>query len=132
MSIQYRSIPFMRYRHVVLGISLTIVFLALMLVLFRGLNYGLDFTGGTQVSLHYSGVPSLEEIRNTLSANGYPKHEVVNIGSDQEVMVRVQDSGSDNASGKDAEQVSTQTAGHVLEILKGATKLDVAMTSSSY
>jgi len=135
MAIQYRSIPFMRYRHVVIGISATIVFLALVLLGVRGLNYGLDFTGGTQVSLHYSGVPSLEEVRTTLTDNGYPKHEVVNMGNDQEVMVRVQDSGNDAGAGgeaQDAEQVSTQTAGHVLEILKGATDLEVEVTGSSY
>lgn len=129
----YRAIPFMRYRHVVIGISATIVFLSLVLLGVRGLNYGLDFTGGTQISLHYAVAPSLEEIRETLSANGYPKHEVVNVGSDQDVMVRVQDSGAEAAAaGQDAEQVSTQTAGHVLEILKGTTDVDVEVTGSSY
>jgi len=125
------SIPFMRYRHVAAGISATLVLMALILLLVRGLNYGLDFTGGTQLSLHYSGVPELDEIRNTLTANGYPNHEVVNVGDDQDVMIRVQDSGG-AVNGGTSEELSTQTAGKVENILKAATKMDVGTTSSSF
>jgi preprotein translocase subunit SecF len=126
------SIPFMRYRHIAACISGALVLMALILLMVRGLNYGLDFTGGTQVSLHYSGVPSLDEIRSTLTTNGFPNHEVVNVGDDQDVMIRVQDSGEAVAKGSSNEDLSKGTATKVVEVLKAATKLDVTITSSSF
>jgi preprotein translocase subunit SecF len=122
----------MRYRHIAACISGALVLMALILLMVRGLNYGLDFTGGTQVSLHYSGVPSLDEIRSTLTTNGFPNHEVVNVGDDQDVMIRVQDSGEAVAKGSSNEDLSKGTATKVVEVLKAATKLDVTITSSSF
>lgn len=128
MSIQYRSIPFMRYRHLVVGASVTLVVLALLLVAVRGLNFGLDFTGGTQLELHYSAPVELEEIREVLRANGYPNHEVQNVGTDQDVMIRVQNTGDV----VDAEQDSTQTATKVVAALADATSLEITQKGSSY
>lgn len=132
MSSHYKSIPFMRYRNVAAGISGALVLLALISLFTRGLNYGLDFTGGTQVSLHYSAAPMLDEIRGALTANGYPNHEVVNVGTDQDVMIRVQDTASAAGASSDAEKVSTETTRKVVEVLKAATKLEVTTTSSSF
>lgn len=131
MSIKYRSIPFMRYRHVVIGISVTIVLLALVLLAVRGLNYGLDFTGGTQLELHYSAPPKLEEIREVLRTNGYPNHEVQTVSTDQDVMIRVQNTAQAGESA-DVEKDALQTAGKVMDALKKATTLDITQKGSSY
>jgi preprotein translocase subunit SecF len=127
---QYLSIPFMRYRHVAATISATLVVIALISLLVRGLNYGLDFTGGTQLEVHYSGVADLDQIRSALSAAGYPNHEVVNVGSDQDVTVRVQD--SEASVDVDAETRSTETTEAVIGILKSATSLETSLTSSAF
>ncbi len=126
------SIPFMRYRYIATGISGSLVLMALILLLVRGLNYGLDFTGGTQVSLHYSEAPSLDDIRSTLTTSGFPNHEVVTAGTDHDVMIRVQDSGGAGGAGI-SEALSTETAGNVVKILKAAAgKMELTMTSSSF
>jgi preprotein translocase subunit SecF len=127
---QYLSIPFMRYRHVAAIFSATLVVIALISLMVRGLNYGLDFTGGTQLEVHYSGVADLDQIRSALTAAGYPNHEVVNVGSDQDVTVRVQD--GEASVDVDAETLSTETTEKVIDILKSATPLEASLTSSAF
>lgn len=129
--IQYKSIPFMRYRLHAMTVSILMLVVALGSLLFQGVNYGLDFTGGTQLELHYSGVPSLDDIRESLREAGFPNHEVVNVGTDQDVMIRVQDSGEAVATA-DAEARSKGTAAKVLEAAKKATTLDVTEKGSAF
>ena len=105
----YRYIPFMRYRHYAAGISGVLVLFSLISLAVNGLNFGLDFTGGTQIELFFDKPPVLENIRNDLTEGGFPNHEVVFVGTDQDVLVRVQNgSGSDDAvfdAGEIAQQV---------------------------
>jgi len=55
----------------------------------RQLNWGLDFTGGTLVEVHYSATADLNAIRSTLDAKGFPGAIVVSFGSDQDVLIRL-------------------------------------------
>lgn len=55
----------------------------------RQLNWGLDFTGGTLVEVHYSATADLNAIRSTLEAKGFPGAIVVSFGSDQDVLIRL-------------------------------------------
>ncbi|HEY6130888.1 MAG TPA: protein translocase subunit SecF [Halioglobus sp.] len=61
----------------------------------RSLNWGLDFTGGTLVEVHYSATTDLEAIRHTLETKGYPGAIVVSFGSDQDVLIRLPQGFSD-------------------------------------
>lgn len=56
----------------------------------NGLNFGLDFTGGLQVEVEYEHKADLEQIRSTLSEAGYVNVVVVNFGSDEDVLIRMQ------------------------------------------
>lgn len=56
----------------------------------NGLNFGLDFTGGLQVEVEYEHKADLEQIRSTLSDAGYVNVVVVNFGSDEDVLIRMQ------------------------------------------
>jgi preprotein translocase subunit SecF len=132
MSSHYRSIPFMRYRLHAAVISAALVIIAIGSLLFRGVNYGLDFTGGTQLELHFSAPPALDEIREVLTANDYPNHEVVNVGTDQDVVIRVQDNKDAPVPGADNEQASTKTADTILGVLDQAMELEITMKSSSF
>jgi len=55
----------------------------------RQLNWGLDFTGGTLVEVHYSATTDLNAIRSTLEDKGFPGAIVVSFGSDQDVLIRL-------------------------------------------
>jgi preprotein translocase subunit SecF len=132
MSSHYRSIPFMRYRLHAAVISAALVIIAIVSLLFRGVNYGLDFTGGTQLELHFSAPPALDEIREVLTSNGYPNHEVVNVGTDQDVVIRVQDNKDAPVAEADNEQASTKTADTILGVLDQAMEPEITMKSSSF
>jgi len=55
----------------------------------RQLNWGLDFTGGTLVEVHYSATADLNAIRSTLEDKGFSGATVVSFGSDQDVLIRL-------------------------------------------
>ncbi len=69
--------------------SIVITIVAVVLVAVRGLNFGLDFTGGTLIEIGYSEAVPLGEIRSALTEAGYQRVTVVNYGSDKEVLVRM-------------------------------------------
>lgn len=61
----------------------------------RQLNWGLDFTGGTLVEIHYSASANLNAIRHTLETSGYAGAIVAGFGSDRDVLIRLPKTYSD-------------------------------------
>lgn len=55
----------------------------------RQLEWGLDFTGGTLVEVHYGDSADLDAIRDTLDTGGYEGATVVSFGTDQDVLIRL-------------------------------------------
>lgn len=129
---QYKSIPFMRYRLHAMAISIALLVLAVGSLLFRGISLGLDFTGGTQLEVHYPAPPDLQDIRETLIEAGFDNNEVVNVGTDQDVMVRVQNIGSEAADSDAAEQLSTQTTNDVFTALTEAADAEITLKGSAF
>lgn len=62
-------IPFMAQRRITAYISILLTVVALGLIAIKGLNFGLDFTGGTQLEVGFSKAVTLEEVRHVLAAN---------------------------------------------------------------
>jgi len=89
------KINFMYYRKIALGLSLLLMILSLVSLVFKQLNLGLDFTGGTLVELHYTEPADIESIRRTLSQSGYEGVEVSTFGSNQEVLIKLAGLSSD-------------------------------------
>lgn len=96
-----RTINFMGKRHIAAIVSAVLILVSIGSLAIQGLNFGLDFTGGTLVELQFSEAPSLQEVRETLAASGYPGANVVQFGSDTDLLIRMQnDSGAVDASGE--------------------------------
>ncbi|TFG86575.1 MAG: protein translocase subunit SecF [Chromatiales bacterium] len=55
----------------------------------RGLNFGIDFTGGVLVELGYQAAADLPDIRERLAANGFADAQVQNFGTASDVLIRV-------------------------------------------
>jgi preprotein translocase subunit SecF len=55
----------------------------------RGLNFGIDFTGGVLVEVAYQGPADLPDIRERLAANGFPDAQVQNFGTSSDVLIRI-------------------------------------------
>ena len=91
---------FMKYRKIA-GIASIILFTVSVLSLsFRGLSLGLDFSGGTLVEVTYEKPVELELIRNTLNANGYKDSQVVNFGTNLDVLIKVADQNGNSSVGE--------------------------------
>ena len=90
---------FMKYRKFA-GMASLIIFLASVLSLsFRGLSLGLDFSGGTLVEITYNNPVNLESIRDTLVANGFEDSQVVNFGTNLDVLIKVADQNGNSSIG---------------------------------
>ena len=91
---------FMKYRKIA-GIASIILFTVSVLSLsFRGLSFGLDFSGGTLVEVTYEKPVELELIRNTLNVNGYEDSQVVNFGTNLDVLIKVADQNGNSSVGE--------------------------------
>ncbi len=84
-----RDIPFMKYARVTTVISLLTFVLAVAALATKGLNLGVDFTGGTVMELHYPHPADVPKIRDTLASIGLNDAAVQNFGTSQDVLVRL-------------------------------------------
>jgi preprotein translocase subunit SecF len=83
-----RTIPFMRHALVFNIISLVTFLLAVGFLATRGLNFSIEFTGGTLIEVAYKQAADVEKIRQALDKAGY-KAEVQNFGSSRDVLIRM-------------------------------------------
>ncbi len=97
VQIAMKTINFMGWRRLALAFSLLLVILSIGSFATRQLNWGLDFTGGTLVEVHYSESAALNEIRADLDAQGFPGATVVAFGTDRDVLIRLPQGHSEAA-----------------------------------
>ncbi|MFK8041171.1 protein translocase subunit SecF [Congregibacter sp.] len=90
-----RVIDFMGKRRIAAVFSALLILTALGSLVVKQLNWGLDFTGGTLVEVHYADSANLNEIRSTLADAGYAGAIVVSFGTDKDVLIRLPDGYSD-------------------------------------
>jgi len=95
-----KVIKFMRQRKLAMAFSVLILLISIGSLATRQLNWGLDFTGGTLVEVHYSESADLEAIRETLAGEGYAGAIVVSFGTDRDVLIRLPQGYSDKQGGE--------------------------------
>ncbi len=83
------SIDFMRHRRTAALASVILLGLAIAIVAVRGLNFGIDFTGGTVVEVGFPEAVDLTEVRRTLDDGGYEGAVVQHFGTARDVMIRL-------------------------------------------
>ena len=96
---------FMKYRRMAAIASIAIFTISVLSLGFRGLSLGLDFSGGTLVEVSYETPVDLETIRNTLINNGYDDSQVVNFGSNLDVLIKVADQNGNSSIGDNIFQI---------------------------
>lgn len=86
---QSKAIDFIRWAKPAAIFSIVLTLLAIGALIAKGLNFGLDFTGGTLVEIGYREAVPLDQVRKQLSDAGYERVVVVNYGTDTDVLVRM-------------------------------------------
>ena len=84
-----RTINFMGVRNVAFGVTLLLTVLALFSMFHKGMNYGLDFTGGTLIELTYEKPADLTKVRNELVSAGFHDAVVQSFGATTDLLVRM-------------------------------------------
>ena len=93
-------LPFMRFKGICLALSIIAMAISLGLYFTRGLNYGVDFKGGSLIEVQSkSGPADLADMRNKLNALGIGDVQIQSFGADTDVLIRVE-----QQPGGDAEQ----------------------------
>ncbi|MCP3852477.1 MAG: protein translocase subunit SecF [Gammaproteobacteria bacterium] len=82
-------IKFMSHRKLAVMISTVLIVISIASLAFRGLQLGLDFTGGTLIEVAYPTEVELTPIRDKLQSNNFEDAIVQHFGSSSEVLVRI-------------------------------------------
>lgn len=80
---------FMSKRKIAAVFSMLLILASIGSLVIQGLNFGIDFTGGTMIELSYPEEAKLEEIRTKLEQNGYADAIVQNFGSIHDILIRL-------------------------------------------
>ncbi|MET4026906.1 preprotein translocase subunit SecF [Marinobacter sp. MBR-99] len=107
---QKQPFDFMGLRKIASVLSITLVVVSLALLGVRGLNFGMDFTGGTSVELEYAEAPSLDDIRAQLTEAGYEQFVVQNFGADTTILIRMAEAENDQLAREVAEMLAATGA----------------------
>lgn len=125
---EFKTINFMKLRTPTTVFSAMLILLSIGSFIVNGMQFGLDFTGGTQIQLSYSEVPNLEQIRGTIREAGYQNFEVVNFRTDRDVQIRIQETGA-----ADVDQVeAAQATDIILAALQAGTDSDIEILGTGF
>ena len=80
---------FMVWHKKAVYVSLFLIFVSLVSIFTRGLNYGVDFNGGTIIEISFENSAPIEKIRNYLQDNNYEKSSVQYFGSNKDILIRI-------------------------------------------
>ncbi|PIP02579.1 MAG: protein translocase subunit SecF [Zetaproteobacteria bacterium CG12_big_fil_rev_8_21_14_0_65_54_13] len=95
-------IDFIGRRKLAMIFSAVLILLSLGTLAFKGLNFGIDFTGGTLVEVKFEKAVSIADIRASISPKGYGNAVIQEFGSPEEILIRVQ-----NKEGEKSSTIST-------------------------
>ncbi|OIR15506.1 protein-export membrane protein SecF [mine drainage metagenome] len=84
-----KDIPFMSYGRYTTTISLVTFLFAVFFLATKGLNFGVDFTGGTVLEVHYAQSADLDKVRGQLGSIGLNDAQVQNFGSSKDVLIQI-------------------------------------------
>lgn len=111
-------IDFMGKRKLAVIFSLVLIIVSIGSLATRGLNFGIDFTGGILIELGYSAPADLPEVRRTLGQNGFSDAIVQHFGTSRDVLVRL---------APRPEESNAAISDNVIRVLSAATQDEVEL-----
>jgi len=92
------NIDFIGKRKIALTISALMILISLGALAVKGLNFGIDFTGGTLVEVKFDKAPSIADVRSAISPKGFGNAVIQQFGSPEEILIRVQNKDGEKSS----------------------------------
>ncbi len=92
------NIDFIGKRKTAFIISALLILLSLGSLVFKGLNFGIDFTGGTLVEVKFDKAPNIADVRAAISPMGYGNAIIQEFGAPEEILIRVQNDDAEKSS----------------------------------
>ena len=120
---------FIRWWKVALGITLAFIVLGVGSLLIKGVNYSIEFTGGTLMQLQFKTPPDAGQIRGALDAAGFRDAEIQQFGSTSDFTLRVQGTSEVAAQEAGAERIS-QRVNAILAQRFGANNVAIVRTEA--
>ncbi|MCX8231352.1 MAG: protein translocase subunit SecF [Alphaproteobacteria bacterium] len=105
------NVPFMRLRRTAFGFSSLLGVLSIVLLVILGLNFGIDFRGGTLIQVKTQGPANISTMRVALGGLQLGDFSLQEFGEADEVLIRVQRQDGDNAD----QQVAIELIKRALE-----------------
>lgn len=108
----------MGQRRLAMFFSIALIVVSIASMAIRGLNFGIDFTGGTLIELGYPQAADLSGIRSQLQGAGFDDVTVQHFGTEQDVLIRLvpHDDVSKAEVSDQVVEVLRKAAGHELEL----------------
>ncbi|MCS7176211.1 MAG: protein translocase subunit SecF [Candidatus Kapabacteria bacterium] len=116
------NIDFLGKRRIFFLLSLGFSIIGLTVTAIWGLEYGIDFEGGTEVAIEIRPAPDVGEIRAAIGSAGFRGAEIKSYGKPDQFLIRVKESAADQ-HGKEPttailEALRTRFEGHTVTLLK--------------
>src|SRR6202167_4261804 len=83
------NFPFMSTRKVWYGLSIALILISIVSLVTRGLNLGVDFTGGVTVQAGFPGAVQRDAVHSALGRAGYPDPPMTNLGTPRDIAIRL-------------------------------------------
>jgi preprotein translocase subunit SecF len=93
------NIDFMGKRRILYAVSATVIGLGMLSLLVKGVNYGIDFLGGTEIVVRFQNNVDVGDIRTAMDKAGFTKAEIKSFGSDRDMLIRTPEQGEGNVVG---------------------------------
>lgn len=92
-------LPFMRYKDLAIGLSIVAMLISLALFFTRGLNYGVDFKGGSMIELQATnGTADVSALRDKLGQLGLGGVQIQSFGGPSDVLIRIEEQPGGDAA----------------------------------
>ena len=89
MSMISKEYNFLSIRYVAMALSILLMLISLGSLMTKGLNKGIDFTGGFLIEVSYQQAPTISQVRSDLAGGGFPEAIVQNFGGSKDLMIRI-------------------------------------------
>ena len=95
---QNTNIQFLKYKKITLSISIIFCLISFFSLFINGLNFGIDFKGGSLIEVKSDESINISDVRSKLSLLNFGDVQIQNFGSEKNILVRVESSSSENNS----------------------------------